>query len=210
LPFKIVLAPECVADMERKMSSAALKFPGLLLCLILAATALPVPVFAAEQGFALEELVVTARKREENIQDVPVSITAFDATAIEDMYGNTIGEFTKYAPNVTLARQPYAGNALFGGMRGIVFGDLEKSFDPAVGVVVDGIALVTNTSALIDTFDLEYAEILRGPQGTLFGRNTIAGVVNLSSAASFSSATAVTTKRTLREYSTSPSPTPSP
>jgi iron complex outermembrane receptor protein len=64
-------------------------------------------------------------------------------------------------------------------MRGIVFGDLEKSFDPAVGVVVDGIALVTNTSALIDTFDLEYAEILRGPQGTLFGRNTIAGVVNL-------------------------------
>ena len=64
-------------------------------------------------------------------------------------------------------------------MRGIVFGDLEKSFDPAVGVVVDGIALVTNTGALIDTFDLGSVEILRGPQGTLFGRNTIAGVVNV-------------------------------
>ena len=128
---------------------------------------------------AIEEVVVTARKREESLQDVPISVTAFDETTIENTYGENIGEFSKFAPNVTLTRQPYAGNALFAGMRGIVFGDLEKSFDPAVGVVVDGVALVTNTGALIDTFDLESVEILRGPQGTLFGRNTIAGVVNV-------------------------------
>ena len=128
---------------------------------------------------AIEEIVVTARKREESLQDVPLSVTAFDETTIENTYGENIGEFSKFAPNVTLARQPYAGNALFAGMRGIVFGDLEKSFDPAVGVVVDGVALVTNTGALVDTFDLESVEILRGPQGTLFGRNTIAGVVNV-------------------------------
>ena len=128
---------------------------------------------------AIEEIVVTARKREESLQDVPLSVTAFSETAIENSYGDNIGEFSKFAPNVTLTRQPYAGNALFAGMRGIVFGDLEKSFDPAVGVVVDGIPLVTNTGALIDTFDLESLEILRGPQGTLFGRNTIAGVVNV-------------------------------
>ena len=128
---------------------------------------------------AIEEVVVTARKREESLQDVPISVTAFDETTIENAYGENIGEFSKFAPNVTLTRQPYAGNALFAGMRGIVFGDLEKSFDPAVGVVVDGVALVTNTGALIDTFDLESVEILRGPQGTLFGRNTIAGVVNV-------------------------------
>ncbi|MEZ5560579.1 MAG: TonB-dependent receptor [Pseudomonadales bacterium] len=134
---------------------------------------------AAGSGFVIEEVVVTARKREESQQDVPVAVTAFTEDEIDQVYGNDIGEFAKYTPNVILARQPYAGNALFGGMRGIVFGDLEKSFDPAVGVVVDGVPLVTNTSALIDTFDLGSIEILRGPQGTLFGRNTIAGVVNV-------------------------------
>ena len=133
----------------------------------------------AGEAAAIEEIVVTARKREESLQDVPLSVSAFNESAIENAYGENIGEFSKLAPNVTLARQPYAGNALFAGMRGIVFGDLEKSFDPAVGVVVDGVPLVTNTGALIDTFDLESIEILRGPQGTLFGRNTIAGVVNV-------------------------------
>lgn len=134
---------------------------------------------SSDGALAIEEIVVTARKREESLQDVPLSVTAFDARTIEDAYADNIGEFSKVAPNVTLARQPYAGNAIFAGMRGIVFGDLEKSFDPAVGVVVDGVALVTNTGALIDNFDLESVEILRGPQGTLFGRNTIAGVVNV-------------------------------
>ena len=140
------------------------------------------PVLAQERESArwvgIEEIIVHARKREEELQSVPLSITAFDGETISSMYGANLGEFSKYTPNVQLARQPYAGNALFGGMRGIVFGDLEKSFDPAVGVVVDGVALVNNTGALIDTFDLESVEILRGPQGTLFGRNTIAGVVN--------------------------------
>ena len=131
-----------------------------------------------DESVTIEEIVVTARKREESLQDVPLSVSAFNESAIENAYGENIGEFSKMAPNVTLARQPYAGNALFAGMRGIVFGDLEKSFDPAVGVVIDGVPLVTNTGALIDTFDLESVEILRGPQGTLFGRNTIAGVVN--------------------------------
>ncbi len=132
-----------------------------------------------DEGFIMEELVVTARKREEQLQDVPVAMSAFNGDQIEDLYGNNLEEFSKYTPNVILARQSYAGNALFGGIRGIVFGDLEKSFDPAVGVVVDGVALVNNTGALIDTFDLESVEILRGPQGTLFGRNTIGGVVNV-------------------------------
>lgn len=146
---------------------------------VLATTA---PAFAEQESESvsrfMEEVVVQARKREEELQDVPLSITAFNGDTIERMYGENLSEFSKYTPNVQLARQPYAGNALFGGMRGIVFGDLEKSFDPAVGVVVDGVALVNNTGALIDTFDLEAVEILRGPQGTLFGRNTIAGVVN--------------------------------
>jgi iron complex outermembrane recepter protein len=139
----------------------------------------PAVASEAQSGFVLEEIVVTARKREESLQETPIAVSAFSAEQIDQVFGDTIGEFSKYTPNVVLARQPYAGNALFGGIRGIVFGDLEKTFDPAVGVVVDGVPLVTNTSALIDTFDLESIEILRGPQGTLYGRNTIAGVVNV-------------------------------
>ncbi len=151
----------------------------LLACLMLLPAASTLAQEEEREGFDLEEIVVTARKREEALQDVPLSITAFDAEAIEGVYGNDLGEFSKYTPNVVLARQSYAGNAIFAGIRGIVFGDLEKSFDPAVGVVVDGVSLVTNTGALIDTFDLESIEILRGPQGSLFGRNTVAGVVNV-------------------------------
>jgi iron complex outermembrane receptor protein len=128
---------------------------------------------------AIEEIVITARKRSEDLQSVPLAVTAFGEVQIDQQYANDIGELSKYAPNVVLARQPYAGNALFGGMRGIVFGDLEKTFDPAVGVVVDGVPLVTNTGALIDAFDIESVEVLRGPQGTLYGRNTIAGLVNV-------------------------------
>jgi iron complex outermembrane recepter protein len=67
-------------------------------------------------------------------------------------------------------------------LRGISFEDIEKSFDPAVGVVVDGVFIGTNTGQLLDVFDLESIEVLRGPQGTLFGRNTIAGVINIKRA----------------------------
>jgi len=146
-----------------------------------AAPAAPAPASEEpkEKTLAIEEIVVTARKRSEDLQSVPLAITAFGEVQIDQQYANDIGELSKFAPNVILARQPYAGNALFGGMRGIVFGDLEKSFDPAVGVVVDGVPLVTNTGALIDAFDLESVEVLRGPQGTLYGRNTIAGLVNV-------------------------------
>ncbi len=144
-----------------------------------AAEPVAAPDVQKDRVLAIEEIVVTARKREEDLQSVPLAITAFGAVQIDQQYANDIGELSKFAPNVILARQPYAGNALFGGMRGIVFGDLEKSFDPAVGVVVDGVPLVTNTGALIDAFDLESVEVLRGPQGTLYGRNTIAGLVNV-------------------------------
>jgi iron complex outermembrane receptor protein len=164
--------------MRRQVQVCWTRISAVALAAAFCASAMP-PAHAAAEGAAIEEVVVTARKREESLQDVPVAVSAFTEEEINQIYGQTIGEFSKYTPNVVLARQPYAGNALFGGMRGIVFGDLEKSFDPAVGVVVDGVPLVTNTSALIDTFDLQSIEILRGPQGTLFGRNTIAGVVNV-------------------------------
>ena len=63
-------------------------------------------------------------------------------------------------------------------IRGIAFSDIEKTLDPAVGVIIDGVYIGTNTTQLLNSFDYEAVEILRGPQGTLFGRNTTAGVIN--------------------------------
>lgn len=136
--------------------------------------------FSQETGaIALEEITVFARKREESLQDVPVAITALDADAIERFHADTISEFEKIVPNVDFSDIPFAGQALGAVIRGIGFSDLEKSFEPAVGVSIDGVFLANSTGAAIDAFDLEQVEILRGPQGTLFGRNTVGGVINL-------------------------------
>jgi len=127
----------------------------------------------------IEEIIVTARKREEPLQNVPLAITAFDEEAIERTYSTHIGDFTKYTPNVSIGPHPYTGNGLLGSIRGVSFRDLEKSFDPTVGVVIDGVPLGQIAGARIDAFDLESIEILRGPQGTLFGRNTVGGLVKV-------------------------------
>jgi iron complex outermembrane receptor protein len=127
----------------------------------------------------LEEVKVTARKREESLQDVPISITAFDSSFIDSTFAVEMQDFDKYAPNVELGRMQFGASAMTASIRGVSFGDLERSYEPAVGVSVDGVFLANNTGAMIDVVDLESVEILRGPQGTLYGRNTIAGTINV-------------------------------
>jgi iron complex outermembrane recepter protein len=148
------------------------------------ATALATPAIAQEaqgdenQG-GIREIVVTAQKREENIQTVPIAVTAIDEQALAQSSVKDVRDLAGRVPGLVVdsisAGPRGAGIAL----RGISFEDIEKSFDPAVGVVVDGVFIGTNTGQLLDVFDLESIEVLRGPQGTLFGRNTIAGVINV-------------------------------
>lgn len=135
---------------------------------------------AVAQTTVLEEIIVTARKRQESIQDVPIAVTAFDSAAIERAHISTVADLEKFTPNVDFSDNPFAGQALGATIRGIGFSDFEKSFEPAVGFSIDGVFLASNTGAAIDAFDLEQVEILRGPQGTLFGRNTVGGVINVS------------------------------
>jgi iron complex outermembrane receptor protein len=127
----------------------------------------------------LEEVLVTSRKREESIQDVPIAVTAITA----DLKNSSIRNFRDLeglAPNVQIRQSMgrTAGHAI--SIRGIGYSNDEKSFDPAVGVVVDGVAMTSTSGTLMDNFDIEKVEILRGPQGTLFGKNTIAGVVSVT------------------------------
>ena len=128
---------------------------------------------------AIDNIVVTARFRNEKLQDTPLSVSALNANIIQNSVLLDVQNIQKFLPNVQLARVSFAGNALSASIRGVSFADLEKTFDPAIGISIDGVFLGTNTGANVDFFDLESVEVLRGPQGTLYGRNTIGGTISM-------------------------------
>jgi len=134
----------------------------------------------AEEG-GLRTIVVTAQRREESLQAVPVAVSAIDSQALATGAVDDLRDFAGRVPGLVVDPVNAGPSAAAIAIRGISFEDIEKSFDPAVGVVVDDVFIGTNTGQLLDAFDLESIEILRGPQGTLFGRNTPAGVVKLES-----------------------------
>ena len=149
---------------------------------ISAAYVATIPSLVAAQdapNAGLEEVIVTARKRAESLQDVPVAVTALTGGMIERGNINSVVEVAKLAPNVELIAQPFAGAALAASIRGVGLDDLEKTFEPTVAVSVDGVFYSSTAGANVDLFDVEGIEVLRGPQGTLFGRNTIGGVINI-------------------------------
>ena len=130
---------------------------------------------AADPG----EIVVTARQRSETLSTTPLSVAAIAPATLEAVNAITIQDVSGSVPNVIIAQVGAGPSAAAISIRGISFEDIEKSFDPAVGVVVDGVFIGTNTGQLLDFFDIASLEVLRGPQGTLFGRNTIGGVINI-------------------------------
>ncbi|MBP7704023.1 MAG: TonB-dependent receptor [Caulobacter sp.] len=134
---------------------------------------------AAADTTQVEEIVVTAQKREQNLQDVPVAVSAFGESQLEAQAVQNLTDLSAKAPNVVLApvgAYPYA-SAFF--IRGLGFADVESTSEPSVGVEMNGVYLARNSGALQDFFDIKSVEILRGPQGTLYGRNTIGGVVSV-------------------------------
>lgn len=132
---------------------------------------------AAERRATIDEITVTARKRAESAQDVPISMTAFSGDSLEQIGATELIDILHRTPNFY---QPYLGEAKGTppSIRGVV-GTSTAGADPAVGVYVDEVYLGNTVASSFDLFDLESFEVLRGPQGTLFGRNTIAGVINV-------------------------------
>ncbi len=135
---------------------------------------------APEEGGALQEIVVSARRREESIQSTPVSVSALGVEGLEAKAAVNLGDLQGSVPNLLITNQNSGAAAANLSMRGLTFADIEKSFDPTVAVVVDGVFLGTSTGQFLDFFDIGKIEVLRGPQGTLFGRNTIGGVINIT------------------------------
>jgi len=138
---------------------------------------------AAEPGQpALEEVIVTAQKRSENVQQVPIAISAFTASALQERSVGDISALSNLAPNVTLdAGTPFSGSSsvLAAYIRGIGQNDFAFNLDPGVGVYLDGVYLARTVGANQDLLDVERVEVLKGPQGTLFGRNTIGGAISV-------------------------------
>ncbi|MEI6641223.1 MAG: TonB-dependent receptor [Novosphingobium sp.] len=136
---------------------------------------------ASEANEGLEAIVVTARKRTENLQNVSSSISALGATDLAKRFDSDVRDFANSAPNVLIddtQQGPGGVAAIY--IRGVGVADVEKSVDPAVGVVIDDVYLGQSSGSLLKAIDVDRVEVLRGPQGTLFGRNATGGVINLA------------------------------
>lgn len=150
----------------------------------LSALALAQPAWAQDAGQAeedtggLEEIVVTAQKREENLQDVPVSVTALGAEAIANARIADFSDLTRAAPSLTITQTTSSpNNAII--LRGIGTFAFSIGVEPSVAVIIDDMPVVQQAQAFDHLADLQRIEVLKGPQGTLFGKNSSAGVVNI-------------------------------
>ena len=154
----------------------------LLLAASMAPGMAPAQDVSASASTRLEEIVVTAQRREQNIQNVPIAISAFTTETLRGRGVTDITNLSNLAPNVNLdASTPFSGDSsvLAASIRGIGSDDFAFNIDPGVGVYLDGVFLARTFGANQNLLDVERVEILRGPQGTLFGRNTIGGAINI-------------------------------
>ena len=136
------------------------------------------PASAAESG-GLEEIIVVAQKVEQNLEDVPASVSVLPGAHIEESGANNIADLNGSAPNVIFQGMVFIQNTASLAIRGIGFFDTDPFADQKTQVLVDGIPHARVTGLGHDQIDVERIEILRGPQGTLFGRNSLAGTVNI-------------------------------
>ena len=173
--------PDPSAEQRIHLSSSRVKTP--LLWVAVAAASLGISVPASAQNDAadriFEEVVVTARQREERAQTVPIPITALSAEQLVTRNLMEVRDLEKLSPNTSIDYSAVNGNAIQVFIRGIGQTNWAATQDPKIGMYVDGVYFSRPQGALVDFNDVERVEVLRGPQGTLFGRNTTAGLIHI-------------------------------
>lgn len=171
------------------IANAFMKRPlsALLLFLIAPAGMLSPPASSAETDNAtskmIEEVVVTARKREESLQDTPISISAFSGEGLQARGITKLNDIQTLTPNLTFYNYTTQGASTNNAsvyIRGVGQADFAPTAESGVGLYVDGVYYGRSVGSTLDLIDLEQIEVLRGPQGTLFGRNTIGGALNIT------------------------------
>lgn len=143
--------------------------------------AAPEPATAASDE-GLQDIVVTAQRREQSLQQVPVAVTALGTAALDQARITSIERLDGFAPNLTVAAQAAAATPVIS-IRGINSGASNVAIDPKVATYLDGVYVGRNSGSVFDLADIERVEVLRGPQGTLFGRNATAGAISIVTAA---------------------------
>ncbi|MHA7815936.1 MAG: TonB-dependent receptor [Pseudohaliea sp.] len=145
-------------------AGSALAFPGL-------------SAVAQEKSLALEEVVVTARRREESLQDVPIAVTALTGQELALRGTSDISELAQSVPSVTLEPSRATNTTLTAFIRGVGQQDPLAGFEQGVALYLDDVYLARPQGAMLDIYDVERIEVLRGPQGTLYGRNAVGGAI---------------------------------
>ncbi|MDY6945429.1 MAG: TonB-dependent receptor [Pseudomonadota bacterium] len=145
------------------------------------ATQLPLPAGAQSSSDAaagsIENVVVSARRRDENLQDVPVAISALTAEQLQTQNVRTLEDMTAFAPNIKVNAGRATSSTINAYIRGVGQNDPLWGFEPGVGIYIDDVYVARPQGALLDVYDVDRIEVLRGPQGTLYGKNTIAGAI---------------------------------
>ncbi|MDZ7783737.1 MAG: TonB-dependent receptor [Halioglobus sp.] len=141
----------------------------------------PVSLAQEAKSAALEEIIVTAQRRAESLQKAPLSLTAFSADTIEELGILDVEGLTKFAPNVTVNKLPGTGASATVRIRGVANPEVILTTDPKVTLYLDGVLIAKAAGSMLDLIDLERIEVLRGPQGTLFGRNAVGGAIAVHS-----------------------------
>lgn len=131
----------------------------------------------AETATKVETITVTARKRLESLQDVPVAVTALTAESLERLNVKNLGDLQGNVPNLTIYAARGSNTTLTAFIRGVGQADPLWGVDPGVGIYLDDAYIARPQGALLEVFDVQRVEVLRGPQGTLYGKNTIGGAI---------------------------------
>lgn len=143
------------------------------------ALALAASLAAGDATAQLEEVLVTAQKRVQSLQDTPIAITAFDEVAIDTRGINNVKDLALLAPNVQITESPGGTSGATIAIRGASTINPAITWEPVVGLYLDGVFLGKNLGGIFEIAELERVEVLRGPQGTLYGKNTVGGAINL-------------------------------
>ena len=136
-----------------------------------------------QASLLMEELVVTARRREEGLQDAPLAVSAYNKETLDYRGVTRLDEIARFVPGLTLENNPSFGGASNSAaiyLRGVGQKEFLPTTEPGVGLYVDGVYVARSVGAILDIVDVDRLEVLRGPQGTLFGRNTIGGAISIN------------------------------